>query len=201
MRLLGVSGADGPCVPSLQPGTVAIPLELFLHYVSILAVVERMPISTHQQPERFRIARTVQITVHDGTSLHSCSVCQTLVLDFGEKDDAWLARFFPSINSKSLQIIAKRELGHEFPLQIPSNEIIFDFSIKEIQDTTTSYLLYQDLTSYNIDSDENSLLSGEFEGPFFRFRVTDVSERIEPWANDSNRSDNTHKFQVNFFFF
>jgi len=85
---------------------------------------------------------------------HSCRFCQRLVLDFGEKDDAWVERTLalrndpdPSEKAKEgrqkfCDFMSLRDASHEDTLDIYNDEVIFDFSVGEAREAAGEGCLF-----------------------------------------------------------
>ncbi|KAL2068475.1 hypothetical protein VTL71DRAFT_16573 [Oculimacula yallundae] len=90
---------------------------------------------------------------HEIPTSHSCRICQRLVIDLGEKNDAWVERtlalrYEPHASEKARQgrqafceLMTLRDGSQEHTIHIPANEIIFDFSMGELREAVDDHCL------------------------------------------------------------
>ncbi|KAL5315869.1 hypothetical protein ACEPPN_016742 [Leptodophora sp. 'Broadleaf-Isolate-01'] len=119
------------------------------------------------------------------SSYHSCEICQKIVLDFSEKDEDWVKTYLSfegrkvSSDDEGRAAITARRTCPEFPLRIPSGQIIFDISIADIREDMDNCSLYRYLADATADLDPSMLLAGEMVGYHFDFKVTRGSQQTK----------------------
>ncbi|KAG4443091.1 hypothetical protein IFR05_001417 [Cadophora sp. M221] len=119
------------------------------------------------------------------SAYHSCEICQKIVLDFSEKDEEWVKTNLSfegrnmSSDDEGRAAITARRTCPEFPLRIPSSQIIFDISIADIREDMANCSLYQYLADATADLDPSMLLAGEMDGYLFNFKVTKGSQKLK----------------------
>ena len=127
---------------------------------------------------------------HANSYTHSCNLCQRLVIDFGEKDDAWVERTLalrndpnPSKKAKEgrqkfIGLMALRDSLQEYPLYLRSDETVFDLSMGEVREMASEEcpLLQYFKTSFP-DTTDDALLFGENSyGKFIYLGVVTATE-------------------------
>ncbi|KAK0099559.1 hypothetical protein ONS95_013544 [Cadophora gregata] len=140
---------------------------------------------------------------------HSCRICQRLVIDFGEKDDAWVERtlarrYDPHPSEKAqrgrekfCELMSLRDPAKGHPLHIRHDEIIFDFSLGEAHEAASEGCLFLqrlvELLNRNREDDDSLLacIDSPLE-PLIAFQVVQGIERLKETAEP------IHPFEARF---
>ena len=146
---------------------------------------------------------------------HSCRFCQRLVLDFGEKDDAWVERtlalrYDPNPSERAKQgrqkfcdFMSLRHASHEI-LHISNDEVIFDFSMGEAREAAIEGCLFlRDFVQRKacFPCDDNVLLACVKETEFYiNFQLVKGTElsRCRSWLRHSPEVPSVTKIRPKF---